>query len=134
MTNNQFEIGTMKFKMRKIPALKQVHILRKILPVFGNTNPENIDKNNQSFADMFIGISNLPDETFNFVFFGLLSSVEVQVSQNTGWAPLADETRIRFENLEVPELFQIAFKAFEYNFSNFSSALRAQLQGDQKAQ
>lgn len=143
MSDNSFEIGGRKFKMNKMDAFKQFHIVRRIGPILAGMLPmvgevkkisvaENISEGEKldGFAKVagpiMMGLSKLSDEDSNKVLFGLLSSVEIQQGGSGNWAKISTDSMLMMNDLELPMLLQIAGRAFMYNLSGFFSALPAQ--------
>lgn len=140
MSERDFELGGKHFKLNKIDAFKQFHIVRRITPLLAELLPamKNISKVNKNAESMseeerldqiaeFIGpimngLSKLSDEDSNRVLFGLLSSVEMQQSSG-GWARVSTDSMLMIQDLELPVLLQIAGRAFMYNLSGFFQGL-----------
>src|SRR5665213_171040 len=96
MTDRDFEIAGKKFKISKINAFMQFHIVRRIAPLLSELLPALtvIQKSAQAMSSMsesdkldefakiaspiLMGLSQLSDENADKVLFGLLSSVEMQ--------------------------------------------------------
>jgi|SRR5271165_6183686 len=129
-----FEIGGRKFKLNKVDAFKQFHIVRRIAPILSDLLPsikdaQKIKQENLSeeekleglakmAAPFMEGIAKLSDKDADFVLFGLLSSVEIQ--QPTGnWARVSTNEMIMMQDLELPVLLQLAGRAFMFNLSGF---------------
>lgn len=140
MSDRDFEIGTRKFKLNKIDAFKQFHIVRRIGPVLSELlpalknfqdpkalalpNEEKFEMIAKLASPFLIGLSKLSDVDADLVLMGLLSSVEMQ--QPTGnWAKVASNSLLMIQDMELPVLLQIAGRAFVFNLSGFFSALPA---------
>lgn len=133
MTENSFSIGSVNFKLNKINALKQFHIVRRIAPImaeliplaskFAKLKPEEMQEEQlAAITPIMNGLARLPDVDANLVLMGLLNSVEMQ--QSTGnWAKIAMDDRLMFENLDLPILLQAAGRAFMYNMTGFFDVL-----------
>lgn len=139
MTDREFEIGGRKFKLCKINAFKQFHIVRRIGPLLSDLLPamkdasriKSLDALSESdklehFAKIaspiMTGLSKLSDADADLVLFGLLASVEVQQAQGN-WAMVASNNMLMIQDLELPVLLQLAGRAFAYNLSGFFGAL-----------
>lgn len=137
--DNSFEIAGRKFKLNKMDAFKQFHIARRmapllseLIPVFGtiakaqktgSTEAEKFDEIAKLLQPIMMGLSKLSDEDSNKVLFGLLSSVEMQQTANGGWAKLATESSLMFQDLDLPILLNAAGRAFIFNVGGFFAAL-----------
>lgn len=138
VSDRDFEIGQRKFKLSKLDAFKQFHIVRRLGPLLADLLPamkgvqkvqssklseeEKFDQMAAMAAPFMTGLSKLSDADADLVLMGLLSSVEVQ--QATGnWARIAQSNMVMIQDLELPVLLQIAGRAFMFNLSGFFSAL-----------
>ncbi len=138
--DNSFEIGTRKFKLSKIDAFKQFHIVRRIAPILSDLVPamvdmqkviknpgdlsesEKLDQFAKIASPLMAGLSKLSDEDSNRVLYGLLASVEVQGIGNS-WGKVSTDSMLMMQDLDLPILLQIAGKAFMFNLSGFFAAL-----------
>ncbi len=139
MTEREFEIGGRKFKLCKISAFKQFHIVRRIGPLLSDLLPALKDASNiknldalpeggklEHFAKIagpiMTGLSKLSDADADLVLFGLLASVEVQQAQGN-WAMVASGSLLMIQDIELPVMLQLAGRAFAYNLSGFFAGL-----------
>ena len=137
--DNSFEISGKKFKLCKIPAFQQFHIVRRLGPVLGKLGPamgqvmkaanaqNQTDEQKLETIGLLIkpvmdGLSELSDEDANKVLFGLLSAVEMQQSAGN-WARVSTDTTLLFTDLELPLMLQAAGRSFMYNMSGFFAGL-----------
>lgn len=141
MTERDFEIGTRKFKLGKLDAFKQFHIVRRMGPILSNLLPviksaqkgkkkdfeslseaEKFDQIAQFAGPLMNGLAGLSDADADLVLFGLLSSVEMQQVQGN-WAKVSTPSMLMIQDLELPVLLNIAGRAFMFNLSSFFAAL-----------
>lgn len=136
---NQFEVGGRKFQLNKINAFKQFHLVRRIAPILSEMLPafgeaqkitsvssqlsekEQYDQLAKIAGPLLVGFSKLSDSDSDKVLYVLLSSVQVQ--QSVGWAWVATDTTLMIQDLELPEMLQVAGRAFMYNLSGFFRVL-----------
>lgn len=140
MADRDFEILGKKFKLNKIDAMKQFHIVRRISPILSELLPalnslsksqkhleslsqtEQLDGFAKIASPIMSGLSKLSDQDSDRVLFGLLSAVEIQ--QEAGnWARVATDSMLMIQNLELPVLLQLAGRSFAYNMAGFFAAL-----------
>lgn len=140
MSEREFSIDARKFKLNKIDAMKQFHIVRRIapllrefLPVMGTIAKAKVDlMSDEQKLDEFAkianplieGLSKLSDADADFVLYRLLASVEVEQPEFRSWATIATEAGVKVQDLELPILLQCAGRALMYNLSGFFSSLR----------
>jgi len=141
MSERDFEAGGRKFKLNKIDAFKQFHIVRRISPLLAKLVPvmssitkakvgdlseeQKLDEFGKLAVPIMMGLSELSDADADYVLFRLLGSVEVQqeFSGSTVWAKVATDSAIMMQDIELPILLQVAGKALMYNLSGFFGSL-----------
>lgn len=132
---NDFEIKGVKFKLHKIDAFKQFHIVRRLGPLLGDiipvaqklgkldqekiTDQEKFDSFAQMISPIMNGLSKLSDADANVILLGLCSSVEMYQETSGNWGRVATSEILCFQNLSLPTLLQIAGKAFTFNLTDF---------------
>lgn len=139
MNERTFQAGGLDFKLRKIDALQQFHIVRKIGPLLSEILPAlskvklkekeveglNEEQKFEEFAKILAplvsGLSKLSDKDSEFVLFRLLSVVEVQQKEFNGqpWTDVATYDGIKMQNIELPILMQAAGRSLMYNLAGF---------------
>lgn len=135
--DRDFDLGGRKFKLGKMNTFKQFHVVRRISPILAELLPvikdvqrisksgsetEKFDEISKLLAPVLSGFSKLSDQDSEFVLFGLLASVEVQLQANS-WAKVATENMLMVQDMELPALLQIAGRAFLFNLSGFFEGL-----------
>jgi hypothetical protein len=138
---NDFELGGRKFKIGKLNAFKQFHVVRRIAPILSDLLPaigeiqkvqkeENSKTESEKFDElikivspMLMGLSKLSDKDSEFVLFSLLSCAEVQLGAT--WTRLSTESMLMVQDMELPALLQVASRSFMVNLSNFFAVLPA---------
>lgn len=137
MSDREFSIGGRDFKLCKIDAFKQFHIVRRIGPMLSDILPAlaqaKTDSDKMSDADklsniakiaspVMNGLSKLSDADSELVLFGLLQAVEMKQTSGN-WARVSNNSMLMIQDLELPVLLQLAGRAFVFNLSGFFSAL-----------
>jgi hypothetical protein len=138
MNDREFSIGGRDFKLCKIDAFKQFHIVRRIGPILSDILPALADakklQNSTSDEEKLVGLakiaapvmnglSKLSDVDSELVLFGLLQAVEMKQSAGN-WAKVSSNSMLMIQDLELPILLQLAGRAFVFNLSGFFSALQ----------
>lgn len=142
MADNSFQIGDREFKVSKINAMKQYHIVRKIAPILGELLPnlkeiavskKDVDAMNSEeqfeqiakiASPIMNGLSKLNDKDSEYVLYSLLAAVEMK--QGSGnWARIVTgESTLMFQDLDLATLIQAAGRAFMFNMSGFFAVLQ----------
>lgn len=139
MNEREFSIGDKNFKLSKIDAFKQFHIVRRIAPIladlipmatkFSKLTPEQMQQDQfESLAPIMNGISRLSDADADLVMLGLLSAVEIQQSSG-GWARIAVGQNMMFGDLDLNTMLNVAGRAFMYNMASFFAGMPQALSG-----
>lgn len=137
--DNSFDVGDRKFKLGKIDAFRQFHIVRRIGPLLAELMPAmaGITKattDGMSEADkleefakiaqpVMAGLAKLSDADADYVLYRLLSAVEVQQPQFNIWSKVATDTGLLMQDLELPVLLQVAGRSLMFNLSGFFALL-----------
>ncbi|CAB4149543.1 hypothetical protein UFOVP558_7 [uncultured Caudovirales phage] len=141
MTDRDFQIGERHFKLSKINALKQYHIVRRIAPILGDilpsikdvagamkdqaklTEQEKFDQIAVMAGPLFSGMAKLSDKDSEIVLFGLLAAVEMKQPETNSWARLVVNDQMMFQDLDLPTMLQAAGRAFMFNMAGFFAVL-----------
>lgn len=140
-----FVVGDKKFKLNKINAMIQFHILRRIGPlltelmtVMGHIARKNVDgmteeQKLEEFAKIanpiMMGLSKLSDADSEYVLFRLLTATEYHQAQFNVWSRVACDTGILMQELEFPVLMQVATRSLMFNLKGFFSLLPQKASG-----
>lgn len=128
MMDRDFEIGGRKFKLNKLDAFKQFHVMRKLAPILSDLIPlatklsklnDNDPEQLEALTPIMNGVAKLSDKDSEFILLGLCSAVEVQQQPVGNWAFVARGETLMMQDLNLVVLFQIAIKAFMFNMSDF---------------
>lgn len=141
--DRDFEIGGRKFKLSKIDAFKQFHIVRRVGPILSDLIPaaqgagkfssvgevEKLteEQKGELFAKLaqpvMNGLAKLSDADADTVLKGLLSAVEMQHAQTGSWIKVVQNDMVMVQDLELATLVQMAGRAFMFNLAGFFAAL-----------
>jgi hypothetical protein len=148
MDERNFQINGKEFSLNKIDLFKQFHIARKIGPIIADLIPaaakinkiinENSTQEEQlaAFAPVLQpimdGFAKLSEADANYVLMGLLEAIEIkQVTGN--FAFVARNNVMMVQDIEMPEMLQLAGRALMYNMKGFfSSAVLISKEGTPK--
>jgi hypothetical protein len=136
-----FKIGEHDFKLNKINAFKQFHVVRRVAPILGKlgivlpelaksakkgehkSQDEQFEEMAKFLEPIMDGFSKLSDEDSEFVLIQLLCAVEVHQKQFNTWARMASDKGLMFDQFELPVLLQCAGRSFMFNLSGFFASL-----------
>lgn len=140
--DRSFSVAGKNFKLNKMDAFRQFHVVRRIgplltemIPAFakmagvktsGQSEAEKLEEFAALAGPVMAGLSKLSDQDADYVLFRLLSCVEVEQPQFHTWAKIATDSQIMMQDLELPILLQAAGRALMYNLSGFFALLPRQ--------
>lgn len=130
--DNGFVIGSKKFKVGKLSAFKQFHIVRRLAPLLSEMAPvlkkissmgqEELQQDQFALLEPVLkGIGELSDKDADFVLLGLLSCVEIYQDQFNTWARVVNGDMLMIPDLDLPTMLQAAGRAFAFNMAGFFS-------------
>lgn len=133
----EFEINGHKFKLSKLNAMTQLHVMRKMAPLIEKAIPqlaelskiktdipesEKTEQSMKTLAPILGGLATLSDDDFNYVLYRLLSAVELHQPQFNMWAKVATINGIQMQDFDLATLLQLAGRSLSYNLSGFFSS------------
>lgn len=123
-----FEVDGYQYVTTKMSAFTQFHVARKLAPVVTEVLPLlakgiDLDKGVSEIEPIMNAIAKMDEMDVNYVLFACLSVVRRK--QNGGTAPVWNENarRLMFEDIEMPQMLQIAVYVLKDNLSRFTGAL-----------
>lgn len=135
-SERDFQAGGREFKLNKIDAFKQFHVVRRLGPLLGEIIPaaqkiaklnsktdqseeEKFDQIAMLARPLMDGFAKLSDEDANRVLLTLLEAVEIKQPSSNSWARIARDGNMMIQDLELPLMLQCAARAFGYNLQSF---------------
>lgn len=117
----EVEIGGSLYTVSKLPnAIKQMHIMRRILPLLsGMTGVDTTD----SIKSIFENIGSIKDEDFEYILFGLLENVKKKDTVSGLWVSLTSGNTLMFQDIDLMTLLDIAKESAMENFAFLGNAL-----------
>lgn len=116
----EFELNGHTYRAGKLNARDQFHIVRRLAPVLGNAAGSSGMDALPPIAD---AIASLSDEQADYVLFGLLRCVQRKQPQGLGWAAVSTEHSLMYDDITMPVMMQLAWKALQHNMADFLHAL-----------
>lgn len=132
----EFEVQGVKFQLRKIDAMRQFHIVRRLGPILGEILPAakklKVDDSglteDQKFEQIIDviqpimdGLSRLSDKDADYVLLNLLSAAEMHQAATNSWAQIVKGDHYMVNTLDLPTMLQVAGRAFAFNLAGFFS-------------
>jgi hypothetical protein len=129
----EFELNGINYKIGKLDALSQFHIVRRLAPILSELAPNiNGKQTNELGALTAIAgaISKLTDADANYVIFGLLKVVSRQQPQGLGYAQVAVGESLMFEDIDMGNMMKLVWQVLTHNLSGFFAGLPSTSTGE----
>lgn len=138
----EFQLADRSYRVGKIDARAQFHIVRRLAPILGEltgalqgrvSGSAATDEASKAKAVMDIlppiaeALAKLSDADADYVIFGLLKAVVRKEDQGLGWFPVSTGDRLMYDDITMPMMLQLAWKALAFNMSGFFAALPSDL-------
>jgi hypothetical protein len=127
----EFTIEGRTYKVGKIDARTQFHIVRRLAPILGEIAPVLKDIGGSNGLDAIPPIADalakLSDADADYCIFGLLKVIYRKQDNDLGWGAVATGESLMYEDITMPIMLQLAWKALSFNMSSFFSVLPAGL-------
>lgn len=125
----EFETEGRTYKVNKIDARSQFHIVRRLAPVLGQVAPaiQGGKGGMDALPALADAIAKLSDDDADYVLFGLLKVVNRKQDQGLGWGPVCTGTSIMYDDITMPTMLKLAWEAMSFNMSGFFAALPSDL-------
>jgi hypothetical protein len=126
----EFELDSHTYRANKIDARSQFHIVRRLAPVIGELIPalQGGKGGTDALPPLANAIAKLSDADADYCLFGLLKAISRKQPQGTGWGPVTTGEQLMYDDITMPQMLQLAWKAFAHNMSGFFAALPSDLQ------
>lgn len=129
----EYELNGINYKIGKLDALSQFHIVRRLAPIVSELAPNiNGEKKDDLGALTAIAgaISKLTDDDANYVIFGLLKVVSRQQANGIGYAQICVGGVLMFEDIDMAGMMNLTWQVLTHNLSGFFAALPSTLTGE----
>ena len=125
----EFETEGRTYRVNKIDARSQFHIVRRLAPVLGQVAPavQGGKGGMDALPALADAIAKLSDDDADYVLFGLLKVVSRKQDQGLGWGPVATGTVIMYDDITMPTMLKLAWESLSHNMSGFFAALPSDL-------
>lgn len=119
----EFELQGNSYRVAKIAAREQFHIMRRLAPVFGSVAPVAQNGGVEAIQPLAEAIGALSDENADYVLFGLLKAVQRKEAHGLGYSPICSGNTLMYDDISMPVMLQLAWKALQHNGADFFAAL-----------
>lgn len=114
-----FELNGKSYQIDKLDAFAQLHIARKLGPAMplieGMVDKDNAAKDLSLL--MLMSLSHIDDASCEYVVQKCLSAISIK--QDKGWAKLAVNGALMFDDTTVEEMLKLTAKVVDHNLGDF---------------
>lgn len=128
-----FEAGGHQYVSSKMNAFTQFHVARKLAPVVAEVLPIlskgiDLEKGITEIEPVMQAIAKMEETDVNYVLFACLAVVR-RVQKGGGSVPIWNENarRLQFDDIEMPQMLQIAAYVLKDNLTSFMGAVPSSL-------
>lgn len=124
----EFELKGVEYRIAKLDAMKQFHIVRRLAPLMAELAPKD-GKDGGSMDGLASALSKMSDADSESLLHSLLGCITRKENQGLGFSKVTNGTSLMYQDIDFPELMQLAWQALQFNFKDFFNALTSNLSG-----
>lgn len=125
----EFDLDGHSYRVGKIDARAQFHIVRRLAPVIGELAPapQGGKGGIEALPAIAGAVANLTDADADYCIFGLLRVVSRKQPNGLGWGPVATGELLMYDDITMPQMMKLAWEALSFNMSGFFAAMPSAL-------
>ena len=124
-----FTVNGQEYRAGKISAREQFHIVRRLAPVLSEAAPMAQKGGLEALPALANALAAMPDESADYVLFGLLRAVQRKEPQGMGWSAVCVGDSVMFADVQddMATMLQLAWHSLKHNLAGFFAALPSDL-------
>lgn len=125
----ELELDGHTYRIGKLDARAQFHIVRRLAPVLGELAPalQGGKGGLDALPLIATAVAKLSDADADYCIFGLLKVVRRKQPNGLGWGPVATENLLMYDDIGMTQMLKLAWEALTFNMSGFFAALPSDL-------
>ena len=125
----ELELDGHTYRVGKLDARAQFHIVRRLAPVLGELAPalQGGKGGLDALPLIATAVAKLSDADADYCIFGLLKVVNRKQPNGLGWGPVATENLLMYDDIGMTQMLKLAWEALTFNMSGFFAALPSDL-------
>ena len=125
----ELELDGHTYRVGKLDARAQFHIVRRLAPVLGELAPalQGGKGGLDALPLIATAVAKLSDADADYCIFGLLKVVSRKQPNGLGWGPVATENLLMYDDIGMTQMLKLAWEALTFNMSGFFAALPSDL-------
>lgn len=125
----ELELDGHTYRVGKLDARAQFHIVRRLAPVLGELAPalQGGKGGLDALPPIATAVAELSDADADYCIFGLLKVVSREQPNGLGWGPVATENLLMYDDIGMTQMLKLSWEALTFNMSGFFAALPSDL-------
>lgn len=125
----ELELDGHTYRIGKLDARAQFHIVRRLAPVLGELAPalQGGKGGLDALPLIATAVAKLSDADADYCIFGLLKVVHRKQPNGLGWGPVATENLLMYDDIGMTQMLKLAWESLMFNMSGFFAALPSDL-------
>ena len=125
----ELELDGHTYRVGKLDARAQFHIVRRLAPVLGELAPalQGGKGGLDALPPIATAVAKLSDADADYCIFGLLKVVSRKQPNGLGWGPVSTENLLMYDDIVMTQMLKLAWEALTFNMSGFFAALPSDL-------
>ena len=125
----ELELDGHTYRVGKLDARAQFHIVRRLAPVLGELAPalQGGKGGLDALPPIATAVAKLSDADADYCIFGLLKVVSRKQPNGLGWGPVATENLLMYDDIGMTQMLKLAWEALTFNMSGFFAVLPSDL-------
>lgn len=125
----ELELDGHTYRVGKLDARAQFHIVRRLAPVLGELAPalQGGKGGLDALPPIATAVAKLSDVDADYCIFGLLKVVSRKQPNGLGWGPVSTENLLMYDDIGMTQMLKLAWEALTFNMSGFFAVLPSDL-------
>lgn len=125
----ELELDGHTYRVGKLDARAQFHIVRRLAPVLGELAPalQGGKGGLDALPPIATAVAKLSDVDADYCIFGLLKVVSRKQPNGLGWGPVSTENLLMYDDIGMTQMLKLAWEALAFNMSGFFAVLPSDL-------
>ena len=125
----ELELDGHTYRVGKLDARAQFHIVRRLAPVLGELAPalQGGKGGLDALPPIATAVAKLSDADADYCIFGLLKVVSRKQPNGLGWGPVSTENLLMYDDIGMTQMLKLAWEALTFNMSGFFAVLPSDL-------
>jgi hypothetical protein len=124
----EIEFDGKTYRIGKIDARAQFHIIRRLAPILGDLVPAVKTNGGGDALQAITGaLAKLSDADADYCIFGLLKAVSRKQPNDIGWGAVTTGESLMYDDMTMPMMLQLSWQVLKFNMSGFFAGLPAGL-------